>query len=522
MRILALEKADNGNDITKVVIVGGGTAGWMAAAALSKYFANGQRRFVLIESDAIGTVGVGEATIPPIRAFNRLLDIDENEFLRATRGTFKLGIEFVNWGRPGDRYIHPFGSFGQDLHGIAFHQLWLRELARGGQPGGIHEYSMSAMAAAMGRFGRPAPGARSAVSQLGYAFHFDAGLYAAFLRRMAEAQGTVRREGRITQVHRHGETGDVTAVELESGEQVAGDLFIDCSGFIGLLIEQTLGTGYDDWSQWLPMDRALAVPTANVGSPAPFTRATAHGAGWQWRIPLQHRTGNGHVFSSRFMDTDTARQILLDNLEGPPLAEPREIRFLTGARRKTWNHNVVALGLSSGFIEPLESTSIHLIQNGIQRLFALFPDKQISPVERDEYNRGMRDLYEDVRDFVILHYKATQRDDTPFWRHVRDMDVPESLMRKIDLWRLHGRVFRENAELFSLDSWVAVMLGQNIWPNRHDPMADTLDPDRVAEAMVQMRADYRRTAEALPGQEQFLRQAGAWAGSGAQGAELVA
>ncbi len=505
----------NGNDNTTVVIIGGGTAGWMAAAALSKYLADGQRRFVLVESDAIGTVGVGEATIPPIRAFNQLLGIDENEFLRATRGTFKLGIEFVNWGRQGDRYIHPFGAFGQDLHGIAFHQLWLREQARCGPgsdwPGGIHEYSMSAAAAALGRFGRPAPGARSLVSQLGYAFHFDASLYATLLRRMAEAQGTVRREGRIAHVHRAGETGDVTSVQLDSGEHVAGDLFIDCSGFAGLLIEQALGTGYDDWSHWLPMDRAIALPTANRASPAPFTRATAHGAGWQWTIPLQHRTGNGHVFCSNFMDSDEALHVLLANVVGEPLAEPRELRFVTGCRRKTWNHNVVALGLSSGFIEPLESTSIHLVQNGIQRLLALFPDKQISPVERDEYNRGMRDLYEDVRDFVILHYKATQRDDTPFWRTVRDMEVPDTLTRKMELWRVHGRVFRENAELFALPSWVAVMLGQNIWPDRHDPMADTLDPHRVAEAMAQMRADYRRTAEALPEQEQFLRQAGAWA-----------
>ena len=262
------------------------------------------------------------------------------------------------------------------------------------------------------------------------------------------------------------------------------------------------------------MDRAIALPTANVETPAPYTRATAHDAGWQWRIPLQHRMGNGHVFSSKYMDSEEATRILLDNVEGEPMAEPRELRFLTGVRSKSWNHNVISLGLSSGFIEPLESTSIHLVQNGIQRLFALFPDKQISPVERDEYNRGMRELYEDVRDFVILHYKATQRDDTEFWRYVRDMDVPETLARKMELWRLHGRVFREDVELFGLPSWVAVMLGQNIWPQRHDPMADTLDPEKVASAMAQMREDYRRTAEALPTQEQFLRQAGAWAEDG--------
>ena len=504
----------NGNDITRVVIVGGGTAGWMAAAALSRYLNDGRRRFVLVESDAIGTVGVGEATIPPLRNFNQLLDIDENAFLRETKGTFKLGIEFVNWGQQGDRYLHPFGYFGKDLHGISFHQLWLRERARGGNPGALDEYCMSAMAARMGRFGRPAPGAQSLVSQLLYAFHFDAGLYAQFLRKIAEEQGTSRKEGKVAHVHRNGETGDVSELELESGERIEGDLFIDCSGFRGLLIEQALETGYDDWSHWLPMDRAIALPTANVETPAPYTRATAHDAGWQWRIPLQHRMGNGHVFSSKYMDSEEATRILLDNVEGEPMAEPRELRFLTGVRSKSWNHNVISLGLSSGFIEPLESTSIHLVQNGIQRLFALFPDKQISPVERDEYNRGMRELYEDVRDFVILHYKATQRDDTEFWRYVRDMDVPETLARKMELWRLHGRVFREDVELFGLPSWVAVMLGQNIWPQRHDPMADTLDPEKVASAMAQMREDYRRTAEALPTQEQFLRQAGAWAEDG--------
>ncbi|MFC3099230.1 tryptophan halogenase family protein [Alteraurantiacibacter palmitatis] len=504
-------EAQNGNDITTVVIVGGGTAGWMAAAALSRYFDDGRRRFVLVESDAIGTVGVGEATIPPIRSFNGLLGIDENAFLRATMGTIKLGIEFINWGRQGDRYIHPFGSYGQDLHGIPFYQLWLREIARSGDCGTISDYCMAAVAAAEKRFARPAAGARSLVSQMNYAFHFDAGLYAAFLRKMAESQGTVRREGKIVAVHRHGESGDVESVQLESGERIAGDLFIDCSGFGGLLIEQTLETGYDDWSQWLPMNRAIAMPTAKVRSPIPYTRATAHSAGWQWTIPLQHRTGNGHVFCNAFMESDEALRILQAHVEGETLGDPREIRFLTGCRRKTWNHNVVALGLASGFIEPLESTSIHLIQNGIQRLFALFPDKQISPLERDEYNRGMRELYEDVRDFVILHYKATQREDTPFWRHVKAMEVPASLQRKMDLWRLHGRVFRENAELFGLPSWVAVMLGQNIWPARHDPIADTLDPDRVAAAMAQMRADYRRTAQSLPDQESFLRQAGAWA-----------
>jgi len=505
--------ASRGSDteIGRVVVVGGGTAGWMAAAAFSRFLNNGRRRITVVESDAIGTVGVGEATIPPILDFNRMLDINENEFLRATRGTFKAGIEFVNWGREGGRYFHPFGFFGHDLHGIAFHQLWLRERMRGGTQGDIAQYCMSAMAAERRRFARPGKGAKPPLTQLLYAFHFDASLYAQFLRKIAERQGAERREGRIVKVHRDGESGDVVSVELEGGERVEGDLFIDCSGFRALLIEQELGAGWQDWSHWLPCDAAIAVPTALTGPPDPFTRSTAHGAGWQWRIPLQHRMGNGHVFSSRFIDEDKAREVLLANLEGQVLAEPRTIRFATGRRKTSWSHNVVALGLSSGFLEPLESTSIHLIQNGIQRLLALFPDKPISPLERDEYNRGMGELYDDVRDFVILHYKATQRDDTEFWRYVSNMEVPESLARKMELWRLHGRVFREGAELFGTVSWVAVMLGQNLWPEAYDTIADSLDEKKVAEAMAQMREDYRQAAEALPDQEQFLRMAGAWA-----------
>lgn len=510
---------ENDSDIAKIVIVGGGTAGWMAAAAFSRYFDNGRRTITLVESEQIGTVGVGEATIPPIANFNKMLDIAESDFLRATNGTFKLGIEFVNWGQQGDRYFHPFGSYGQDLHGIAFHQLYLREkaLAESGAIAGreavgdIAGYSMSSMAARHGKFARVKPGSKSLAAQIGYAYHFDAGLYAKFLRKLAEKQGTIRREGRISAVHRDGETGDVTSVELDNGEKIEGELFIDCSGFRGLLIEGALETGYDNWSHWLPVDRAIALPCANPETLDPYTRSTAHGAGWQWRIPLQHRTGNGHVYCSNHMEADEAETILRANIEGEPLGEARHLRFTTGMRSKAWNHNVVALGLASGFIEPLESTSIHLVQNGIARLFALFPDKKISPVERDEYNRGMHELYEDVRDFVILHYKATQRDDTEFWRYVRDMDVPDTLAKKMELWRLHGRVFRENAELFTMPSWIAVMLGQNIWPEKYDPMADTLDDVKVAGALKQMREAYNNTALQMPSQTDFLKQSNSWA-----------
>lgn len=507
---------DEGNTaIQDIVIVGGGTAGWMAAAAFGRFLDNGRRKITVIESDEIGTVGVGEATIPAILNFNRMLGIDENEFMRATQGTFKLGIEFVNWGRLGESYFHPFGQYGQDLHGINFHQLYLREYAHGDRRS-ISEYCMSAMAAKRGKFGRANAAARSPVSELAYAFHFDASLYAKFLRHHAETNRVVRREGKIVKVNRRSTDGFVESVELADGKIVAGELFIDCSGFRGLLIGDALGVGYEDWSHWLPVDRAIAVPTANVGPPDPFTRSTARTAGWQWRIPLQHRTGNGHVYSRQFLDDDEAEAMLMANLEGEALAPPRRLRFTTGRREMSWSHNVVALGLSGGFLEPLESTSIHLIQNGISRLFGLFPDRHFNPLERDEYNRGMRDAYEDIRDFIILHYKATQRDDTPFWRYVRDMDIPEPLERKIELFKTRGRVFRENVELFSMPSWVAVMLGQNIWPDGWDTLADALDESRVREAMAQMRQGYAATADALPTQEEFLKAAGAWAASDAR------
>jgi len=501
------------NEIESVVIVGGGTAGWMAAASFARFLNDGKRKITLVESEEIGTIGVGEATIPPIMAFNQLLGIDENEFLRATQGTVKLGIEFVNWGKKGDSYIHPFGDFGEDIHGINFHQLWLREYLRGNQVP-IGDFSISVAAAKLGRFARPAANAPAPLNKLRYAFHFDAGLYAKFLRNYAEKLGVTRREGRITAVHRREsgqQQGFIESVQLADGSRIAGDLFIDCSGFTGLLIDKEMGSAFDDWSHWLPMDRAVAVPTANIASPVPYTRSTAHGAGWQWRIPLQHRTGNGHVYSSQYVSDDEATATLLAHVEGPTLADPRQIKFKTGKRKEAWRGNVVAIGLASGFVEPLESTAIHLIQNGIARLLALFPDKSCAAQERDEYNRGMSTLYEDIRDFIILHYKATQRDDTPFWRRCRDLDVPESLANRMELFLSRGRVFRENSELFTMPSWVAVMVGQNMWPRRYEPLADTLDENRVAEAMAALRTDIAKMAHALPTQEDFLRRAGAWA-----------
>ena len=489
--------------IRDVVIVGGGTAGWMAAAAFARFLNNGYTRTTLIESEEIGTVGVGEATIPPLITFNRMLGIDENDFVAATQGTYKLGIEFVGWGGEGERYFHPFGFHGHDLEGVHFHQLYLRERKRRVMQD-ISAWSMSAVAAQQGKFARPGPDARAPLSQLLYAFHFDAGLYARYLRGYAEARGVNRIEGKIVGVDQDPQSGFVRSVTLADGRTIGGDLFIDCSGFRGLLIEQALKTGYEDWTHWLPCDRAIAVPSTYSGQPDPFTRSTARRAGWQWRIPLQHRMGNGHVYSSAHMSDDEAERVLLANLEGEPLADPRRLSFTTGRRKLAWNANVVSMGLSSGFVEPLESTSIHVIQSGIAKLIALFPDKRFDPVERNEYNRQMQDLFEDVRDFIILHYHATRRDDSDFWRNCRSMNIPDKLASKIALFRAKGRLFREGFELFATTSWVAAFLGQHVIPEDYEPAVDALDEDRVAAALEQMRQAYLATAERLPSHGEFI------------------
>jgi tryptophan halogenase len=484
--------------IRKVVIVGGGTAGWMVAAAAARYLDDGQRQIILVESDAIGTVGVGEATIPPILGFNQLIGVDERDFVRATGATFKLGIEFVGWDTGDDRYLHAFGGHGRDIQGLAFHQLWLKLRDYLGI-GGLDAYSPSAVAAYLGRFGQP-----GGTAPLAYAYHFDAGLYAAFLRRRAEASGVTRIEGRITTVDRDPESGHVRAVRLDDGTAVDGDLFIDCSGFRSLLLGKTMGVEFEDWSHWLPCDRAIAVPTEPTTPLLPYTRATARPAGWQWRIPLQHRTGNGHVYASEHMSDDEASALLLANLDSRPTADPRQLRFKAGRRTKMWEGNVVALGLAGGFLEPLESTSIHLIQTGISKLFGLFPDAGFGDVERNEYNRLMGDAYTSVRDFVILHYHATRRDDSAFWRHVRTMPIPDSLTRKLALFREKGRIFRYDDELFGIPSWVQVLLGQNVTPVGYDPIVDALDADRVADALREMRAATLRAAKALPDHAEFV------------------
>jgi tryptophan halogenase len=489
--------------IKNIVIVGGGTAGWMSATALATVL--GKRYNIrLVESDEIGIVGVGEATIPMIQRFNQVVGIDENTFVKATQGSFKLGIEFVNWGKVGDRYMHGFGTLGQDWGTVRFDQYW-QKMLRQGKAADLGEYSITRKASKANKFMPPRLDApNSPLGSIAYAYHFDASLYARFLRGVAEGRGVQRTEGKIAQVTRRADNGHVDAVVLESGERVEGDLFIDCSGMRALLIEGALGVGYEDWKHWLPCDRAIAVPCASVPVLTPYTRSTAHRAGWQWRIPLQHRTGNGHVFCSRHMSDDEAQTTLLAHLDGQVLMEPRLIKFNTGMRKQGWKDNVVAIGLSSGFMEPLESTSIHLIQTAIARLIAMFPDQGFNQVEIDEYNRQSRFEYERIRDFIILHYKLNQREE-PFWQECAAMPVPESLEKKIALFKARGRVVRTDNELFAEVGWLQVFYGQNVRPDGYDPLADLQSDAATAEYLENVRGVIAHCASAMPDHGAYIK-----------------
>ncbi|WP_412546923.1 tryptophan halogenase family protein [Maricaulis sp. MIT060901] len=489
--------------IKRLLVVGGGTAGWMAAAALSKFLGEGLE-ISLVESDQIGIVGVGEATIPQIKHLNRALELDERKFVARTQGSFKLGIEFQNWRQKGHAYLHNFGSIGLNVNSTHFHHYWLRSRAEGNELD-LWDYCVNTEAARQGRFAPLEKLGSSPLNGIAYAYHFDAALYGQFLRNYAEQRGVTRIEGRIVDVHQDSESGEVRSVELESGQKVEADFFIDCSGFRGLLIEGALETGYEDWTHWLKCDRAFAVPSENAGPIRPYTQSIAHDAGWQWRIPLQHRTGNGHVFSSAYTDEDAARETLLANLEGEPLSDPRLIRFTTGRRKKFWNRNVVALGLASGFLEPLESTSIHLIQSGISRLVPLFPAGAGGEALADEYNRQMGLEYEKIRDFIILHYHLNERTDSPFWIDCREMDVPDTLVRKMALFRESGRLYHEQEDLFTDSSWLQVMLGQGITPQAYHPVADDMSSERLEGFLGDIRRIVTSAAGQLPSHEDFVR-----------------
>lgn len=493
----------NEGPIRNVVIVGGGTAGWMAAAALARLQNNGVTKIILIESDEIGTVGVGEATIPPIKTFNAMLGIDERDFVAKTQGSFKLGIEFDGWQRPGEKYLHPFANYGSDINGIKFHQIWLM-LRSKGMTNPIGDFNMCEVMSRGNRFDLPSNDPRNVSSLLDYAFHFDAGLYANYLRAYSETRGIQRHEGKIITVEQRAEDGFIDAVMMENGTRVEGDLFIDCSGFRGLLIEETLQTGYEDWSHWLPSNRAMAVPSARTEPLLPYTRSTARDAGWQWRIPLQHRTGNGYVYCSDYVSDDEAAATLLANLDGEALGDPRPLQFTTGRRKLAWNKNVVALGLASGFMEPLESTSIHLVQEGVSKLLALFPDRSFAPHVRDEYNRLTTIQWEHIRDFLILHYKANQRLGLPFWERCAAMPIPDSLQRKFDLFTSAGRLFRYQDELFTDSNWTAVMIGQGIIPHTYDPVADTVDVQHIGPMLGQMTQLFHQSASAMPSHAAFI------------------
>lgn len=489
--------------VRTICIVGGGSAGWMTAAALARFLERGWR-ISLVESDAIGTIGVGEATIPQLHHFNAALGIDENEFVRATLGSFKLGIAFEGWRAPGHRYIHAFGRVGRDVGLVPFHHYWLRG-AMAGETHGLDAYSIAAAAAWRGRFARPDPARPAAAGGHAYAFHFDASRYAAYLRRYAEARGVERHEGRIVEIRRDSDSGDIAAVGLEDGRRIAGDLFVDCSGFAGLLIERELAAGFEDWGLWLPCDRALAVPSSGDGALRPYTRAIARPGGWQWQIPLQHRTGNGYVYSSAHLSDDAAAATLLADLPGQPLSEPRPLRFAAGRRKAVWSRNVFAIGLSAGFLEPLESTSIHLIQSGIERLLKYLPGPHPGAAERAWFNADAAREMESIRDFIILHYFANGRDEL-FWRERRETPLPDSLAARLEVFRDSGQISRHGNELFTEQGWQQVLIGQGIMPRAFHPLAAMASGADNMGFLAAIRRNVAAAADAMPAHEDFIER----------------
>jgi tryptophan halogenase len=475
----------------------------MAAASLQQHFINTPIRITVVESSKIDTVGVGEATIPTIRRFYANLGMTDDDVLRATQGTCKLGIQFNDWYSPGSSFIHPFGHFGQSVRGVGFHHYWLkmREL---GDLAPLGQYSLGVTLASNNKFILPAPNPPSTLSVFDWALHFDAALFAALMRDFATARGCTHVDAMITDVKLRPDDGFVESLVLDNGDSVSGDLFIDCSGFRSLLLDQALGIGYEDWSKWLFCDSACVAQTTNVGEPSPYTRVNARRAGWQWRIPLRSRTGNGYVYSSRFISDDDAQEEFRQNLEGDLLTEPRKLNFTPGRRSKSWYKNCVALGLSSGFLEPLESTSIALIETGIERLKSLFPGRGFDQACIDEFNENTALEYERVRDFIILHYKATKRDDTAFWRECSDLDIPETLQRKIELFRKRGYFVRYRWEMFHPASWLAIYAGFNILPESYDPAVDSMEERYLVDSLTAMRASVQKLVNESPAHQAFL------------------
>lgn len=490
--------------IQNVVIIGGGTAGYMSAAALARTFGD-RVNITIIESETIGIIGVGEATIPPIKLFNAMLGISEQEFMRETKASFKLGIRFKNWGGLGEDYFHPFGVYGLRPEMGPFPQF-LFKLQQEGHNLKLEDYSLCTIAAKFGKMDAQSQDSQSAFSTLGSAYHFDAILYANFLRKYCEKRGVRRIEAIVTQVNQDPMTGHINSVETDKQNTIDGDLFIDCTGFKGLLIEETLKSGYSDWSHWLPVNRAVAVPCENVKDIVPYTISTAHEAGWQWRIPLQHRIGNGYVFSDHYTPIEQATQLLMNNLDAKPLAEPRVLKFTTGRRKAFWAKNVVAIGLASGFLEPLESTSIHLIQSGINKLLQHWPDKNWSPANIDYYNKKIGNDFEHIRDFIILHYHATKRDDAPMWQYVKNMKVPQSLLERIERFKERGTFSNTPDEMFTTTSWLAVLMGQNITPVSHDPLIDLYSSQELINGFATMKEALYSLEKTMPSHNDYLAQ----------------
>jgi tryptophan 7-halogenase len=518
--VSGLSGGGHGSAPLHIVILGGGTAGWMCAAAFCRQLPAQDYSITLVESDEIGTVGVGEATLPSIKMFNDMLGIDEADFMRRTRATFKLGIEFCGWDRDGERYVHPFGAFGEPWGGVEFQHHWLRARLAGRPCAPLQEYSLAVVAALNNVFEPPEADPKSIRSTYSYAYHLDAGLYAAYLRSWAIERGVRRIEGLVSEVRRHPETGNLTELTLKSGARIAGDLFIDCSGFRAVLLGRTLGVPWHDWTHWLPCDRALAVACSRTDPLLPYTRLTARSAGWIWRIPLQHRTGNGYVFSSRFIEEDAAAASLLGGLEASPIGEPRLLRFSAGRRASAWSGNCVAIGLASGFLEPLESTSIYLIQAAVIDLVRLMPDRRaggIDPRLLAEFNRLNEWQYERIRDFLVLHYTANRRFGEPLWDTVRSMTLPESLRDKLELYRSRSALPNYEYGLFSRDSWLAVLAGQGVTPRGYDRLADGLSLDTLEQRLAEF---HTRIGEAVAG----MRSHGAYVAAhcAASGAESLA